>query len=201
KLMFVDDLSLAVEAFAPHVGRTNVLLSADLDQGRVQRIESLPVRGLERDTPFSLLARKYLRNARIRSVRQPRLERVFELDCEQRDFSGQHYRVLVIVEAMGRRSNLVLVDAHGVILDAARRSPPSRNSRRPVLPHLPYVPPPPQERLFPEDALADRLAAEAIDHSGSLARYLSDRLAGLSPLSGRELAFRATGAVDGGLSG
>jgi predicted ribosome quality control (RQC) complex YloA/Tae2 family protein len=200
RLVFVDDLSLAVEAFAPQVGRTNVLLSADLDQGRVQRIENLPVRGLERDTPFSLLARKYLRNARIRSVRQPRLERVFELDCEQRDASGQQVRVLLIVEAMGRRSNLVLVGEDGVILDAARRSPPSRNSRRPVLPHLPYVAPPPQDRLFPEELSADRLAEDARGRSGTLAKFLSDRLAGFSPLSGRELSFRATGAADTTLS-
>src|SRR5438105_217631 len=180
KVVFPDELSLAVETFAPGAGRTNVLLSAHADDSRVQRVPNLPRRGIESETPFSLLVRKHLRDARIHTVRQPRLERVFQLDCEQRDVSGQHYRVLLIVEAMGRRSNLVLVDAKGVILDAARRSPPSRNSRRPVLPHLPYVPPPPQERLFPEEALADRLAAEAIDRSGSLARYLSDRLAGLS---------------------
>src|SRR5205823_4334596 len=145
------ELSLAIEVFSPHAGRTNVLLSAHLEACRIQRIAHLPARGLERDTPFSLVARKHLRNAHIRSVRRPRLERVFELDCEQRDASGQHYRFLLIVEVMGRRSNLVLVDEAGVILDAALRSPPSRNARRPVLPHLPYVAPPAQERLFPED--------------------------------------------------
>jgi predicted ribosome quality control (RQC) complex YloA/Tae2 family protein len=195
KIVLPDQLSLAAEAFVPGAGRTNVLLSAHPEQSRVQRIPSLPARGFERDTPFSLMIRKYLRDARIRTIRQPRLERVFELDCEQRDASGQHYRVVLIVEAMGRRSNLVLVDEQGVILDAARRTPPSRNARRPVLPHLPYVAPPPQDRLFPEDVSAERLAAEAADSAGSLARFLSDRLAGLSPVSGRELAFRATGSV------
>ena len=148
KLTFVDELSLAVEAFAPYVGRSFVLLSGDLEHGRVQRLTSLPARGVEGDSPFSLLVRKHLRNARVRGVHQPRLERVFELDCEQRDPSGRLHRVLLIVEAMGRRSNLVLVGEDGTILDAARRAPPSRNPRRPVLPHLPYEPPPPQERLL-----------------------------------------------------
>jgi predicted ribosome quality control (RQC) complex YloA/Tae2 family protein len=196
KLIFPDELSLAFEVFAPGAGRTNVLLSAHQDDGRVQRTDDLPARGLERDTPFSLIARKHLRNAHIRSIRQPRLERVFQLDCEQRDASGQHYRFVLIVEAMGRRSNLVLVDQDGLILDAARRSPPSRNPRRPVLPHLPYVDPPPQDRLLPEQVSSDALAAEAAGRSGSLAKFLADRLAGLSPLAGRELAFRATGAID-----
>ncbi|MDQ6673633.1 MAG: NFACT family protein [Chloroflexota bacterium] len=195
KLVFPDALSLAIEVFSPQAGRTNVLLSAHLDDCRIQRIPHLPARGLERDTPFSLVARKHLRNARIRSIRQPRLERVFELDCEQRDASLEHYRFRFIVEVMGRRSNLVLVDQDGDIMDAARRTPPSRNSRRPILPHLPYAPPPPQDRLFPEQLSSESLAAAATDRSGPLARFLSDRIAGLSPLAGREIAFRATGAA------
>ncbi|HLZ30121.1 MAG TPA: NFACT family protein [Chloroflexota bacterium] len=201
KLVFPDELSLAVEVFASHAGRTNVLLSADLDDCRVQRMPHLPARGLERDTPFTLVARKYLRNAHIRSVRQPRLERVFELDCEQRDASGQQHRFLLIVEVMGRRSNLVLVGQDGVIMDAARRTPPSRNPRRPILPHLAYAAPPAQDRLFPEQLSSDGLAAAASGQSGLLARFLSDRIAGLSPLAGREIAFRATGGAGTPLAG
>ena len=193
RLVFADELTIAAEAFAPHVGRTYVLLSAHPELGRVQGIPSLPRRGIDTDTPFSLVVRKHLRNARIRTVRQPRLERVFELDCEQRDPSGRLYRVLLIVEAMGRRSNLVLVAEDGTILDAARRAPPSRNPRRPVLPHLRYEPPPAQDRLLPAEISAESLAAGA--RGQTLARYLSDRVAGLSPLAGRELAFRAGGDV------
>jgi predicted ribosome quality control (RQC) complex YloA/Tae2 family protein len=189
KLVFVDELSVAVEFFAPGRGRTDVLLSARLDHNRIQRIGQLPARGVDRDTPFTLLARKHLRNARVRSVSQPPLERVFELDCEQRDPSNRLYRVVLIVEAMGRRSNLVLVDAEGAILDAARRTPPSR-TRRPVLPHMPYTPPPPQDRLLPEVLSADALAEGA---AAPLAKRLADRVAGLSPLAAREIAYRATG--------
>jgi predicted ribosome quality control (RQC) complex YloA/Tae2 family protein len=196
KLVFLDELSLALEAFAPEAGRTNVLLSADLEKGRVQRLRELPARGLERDSPFSLLIRKHLRNARIRSIHQPRLERVFELDCEQRDASGRGYRVTLIVEAMGRRSNLVLIDQAGTILDAARRTPPSRNPRRPILPHVPYLPPPAQDRLLPDALSAESLFAMARGGTVSLAKYLGERIAGLSPLAARELAFRAAGQVD-----
>src|ERR1700730_18602429 len=195
KHVFPDELSLAAEVFSPQAGRTNVLFSAHLgDDCRIQRIPHLPARGVERDSPFTLVARKHLRNAHIRSVGQPRLERVFELDCEQRDASGQQYRFVLIVEVMGRRSNLVLVGQDGVIMDAARRTPPSRNSRRPTLPHLPYEAPPPQERWFPEQLSSERLSAAAIGQSGQLARFVSDRVAGLSPLAGREISFRATGA-------
>jgi predicted ribosome quality control (RQC) complex YloA/Tae2 family protein len=137
---------------------------------------------------------------------------VLELDCEQRDASGQHYRILFIVEAMGRRSNLVLVDSDGAIIDAARRSPPSRNPRRPVLPHLPYEPPPPQDRLFPDQLSPPVLADAARGRSsvpadastgrgGTLAAFLGQIVAGLSPLAARELAFRSAGATDAPLGG
>lgn len=192
KIVFVDELSLAVEFFAPGVGRTNVLLSAHLEHGRVQAIEQLPARGIEHESPFDLVVRKHLRHARVRSIRQPRLERVFELECEQRDPSDRPYRVLLIVEAMGRRSNLLLVNSDGMILDAARRTPPSRNPRRPVLPHLPYAPPPPQDRLMPEDVTPESLS---VDASGPLDKWLAQRVAGLSPGAAREIVFRATGAL------
>jgi predicted ribosome quality control (RQC) complex YloA/Tae2 family protein len=203
KLVFVNELSVALEAFSPHTGRTYILLSADFERARVQRLRELklPARGLERDSPFSLQIRKHLRNARIRSVHQPRLERVFELDCEQRDSSARVKSVTLIVEAMGRRSNLVLVDQDRTILDAARRTPPSRNPRRPILPHVPYSPPPPQDRLMPEELSADRLAADAAAGAPSLAKYLSMRIAGLSPLAARELTFRAMGSVDATVAG
>ncbi len=196
RVAFPDELSLAFECFAPGAGRTFVLCSAHQDSGRVQKLTELPARGLEKDTPWSLVARKHLRNARIRSLRQPRLERVLELDCEQRDASGQHYRILLIVEAMGRRSNLVLVTEDGAIVDAARRSPPSRNPRRPVLPHLRYEPPPPQDRLLPEQLSQSVLADLARSRAGSLASFLGQTIAGLSPQAARELAFRASGGVE-----
>jgi predicted ribosome quality control (RQC) complex YloA/Tae2 family protein len=194
KVAFPDETSVAVELFAPACGRIALLLSAHPETGRVQRVPRLPARGLDRDTPFALLLRKHLRNARLHAVRQPRLERVLELEWESRDDAGRLHGLTLIVEAMGRRSNLVLVGEDGAILDAVRRTPPSRNPRRPILPHLRYDLPPPQDRLLPEQMSAEELAFGARDRSGSLARYLSDRLAGLSPLAGRELAFRATGS-------
>jgi predicted ribosome quality control (RQC) complex YloA/Tae2 family protein len=195
KVVFPDETSAALELYAPGQGRQAVLLSAHPETGRVQLLPRLPARGIERDTPFTLLTRKHLRNARLRAVRQPRLERILELDCESRDDAERLHGVVLIVEAMGRRGNLVLVGEDGAILDAVRRSPPSRNPRRPVLPHLRYAAPPAQDRLFPEQISPEALAFDARDRSGPLARFLSDRLAGLSPLAGRELAYRTTGSV------
>jgi predicted ribosome quality control (RQC) complex YloA/Tae2 family protein len=196
RLVFPDELSLALEVFRPGIGRTSALLSAHPDLGRVQRVARLPGRGIERDSPFALAARKHLRDARVTCLRQPPLERVLEVECEQRDDSDQHYQVVLIVEVMGRRSNLILVDSRGTILDAVRRAPPSRNPRRPILPHLPYLPPPPQQRLSPLDLVPATLADQSVGRGGTLASYLLATIAGLSPLASREIAFRAAGAAD-----
>lgn len=196
KIVFPDETSVALEVFSPGQGRCDLLLSVHPELGRVQLLPRMPARGVERDTPFTLLMRKHLRNARLHAVRQPRLERILELDCESRDDAERLHRILLIVEAMGRRGNLVLVGEDGAILDALRRSPPGRNPRRPVLPHLRYDSPPAQDRLLPEQVSADELAFGVRGRGGLLARYLSDRLAGLSPLAGRELAFRATGSAE-----
>ncbi|MBV9355624.1 MAG: NFACT family protein [Chloroflexi bacterium] len=196
KLVFPDELSVAVEVFRPGTGRTSVLLSVHPELGRIQQVPRLPARGTEHDSPFALAARKHLRHARILSLRQPPLERILELKCEQRDEADRQYEIHLIVEAMGRRGNLLLVGADGRIVDALRRTPPSRNPRRPVLPHLPYDPPPPQRRLDPSEATAQALADRAPDGEVPLQRYLLDTIAGLSPLASREIAFRATGSTD-----
>jgi predicted ribosome quality control (RQC) complex YloA/Tae2 family protein len=195
RLVFPDQLSLALEVYQPSTGRTAVLLSVHPENGRVQRVANLPARGVEHDSPFLLLARKHLRDARVVRLRQPPFERVLELDVEQRLEADHHSKVVLIVEAMGRRGNLLLVGSDGTILDAIRRAPPSRNPSRPILPHLPYTPPPPQDRLSPLALEAGALAEGARGRSGDLARYLLETVAGLSPAASRELAFRAAGSA------
>ncbi len=199
KLAFPDETSLVLETYRPDVGRSSVLLSIHPEHARVQMVEQLPARGVERDTPFMLLARKHLRTGRIRAIRQPTLERVLEWSIEQRDGEGRHYEVLLIVEVMGRRSNLVLVDSDSSVMDALRRAPPGKNPLRPILPHLRYNPPPPQERLNPARLAPSELADAARGKGGSLADYLVQTVAGLSPLAAREVVFRAGGAPNADL--
>jgi predicted ribosome quality control (RQC) complex YloA/Tae2 family protein len=92
---------------------------------------------------------------------------------------------------MGRRSNVVLVGQDGAVLDAVKRVGPTRNPRRPILPHYAYREPPPQQRLDPRAAETYALLAEEPAAGRPLAELLAARLAGFSPLAAREVAFRA----------
>lgn len=194
KLILPSDGSLGFTAYRPGVGRIHILASAEAECPRVLRVAELPSSGMAKpDLPFGLLARKYLRSSRIMAIRQPALDRILEFEVV-RHGEGESSSVRLIAEVMGRRSNLILVGQDGRILDAWRRSPPSRNPRRPVLPHLPYVHPPLQQRASLDAAGLDELASASRGREGTLAQFLAGELEGISPLAARELAFRVSGS-------
>src|SRR5579871_4057580 len=149
-------------------------------------------RTTEITTPFALLLRKYVRGSRIHAVEQPHLERILGLRLLSRPDDGLPHEILFIAEAMGRRSNLVLVDEDGAIMDALLRVPPSVNPARPLLPHLRFSLPSPEQKVDPTDPrLARALASAALEVKGPAVGVMLDQVAGLSPLAASEALFRA----------
>ena len=187
--------TLGLEVYA-HRQQRFLLCSAEPLRARVCLAEDRPVRDLDTPTPFLLLLRKHVRHGRIVAVRQPPYERVLTLQIAKRA-EGVTGEVRLIIETMGRRSNVVLIGPDGLILDALRRTGPGRNPRRPVLPHQPYAAPPAQDRLDPlDEASYARLGAEpASTPEAALEDVLAGRLAGFSPLAAAEAAFRAEGRL------
>lgn len=182
----------------------NLLMSADPQAARIHLVRGTLRRLSEEVTPFLLLLRKYVRDGRIVSIKQPTLERVIELAVETRQEDGSITATGLIIEAMGRHSNVILVGPDGKVLDAIKRVPPSLSRQRPVLPHLPYSPPPPADKLNPlSPLLARQLAAAARQASPSSAlwRFLQETVAGFGPLSAREVVYRALGDATAALAG
>jgi predicted ribosome quality control (RQC) complex YloA/Tae2 family protein len=105
--------------------------------------------------------------------------------------------VALYVELMGRRSNLILVDDDGRIMESAKRVTPDMSRVRPVLPRLPYVPPPP-DRLDPRSIAPDAVVRllDAVPPDAELARALVSSYRGISPLMAHEIVFRATGSSE-----
>ena len=178
-------------------GNQRVLLSVNPNQPRIQ------LTGQTRENPaqppmFCMLLRKHLIGARIESVEQPDLERVVTLTLRATDELGQTGKRQLVLEAMGRRANLVLLDAEGRILDCLRRVPFEPNSDRALLPGLFYRLPAPLQKLSllsdPDAALA--LLAEGGEAEEPVDSWLVNHFAGLSPLIARELVHRSTGTTD-----
>ncbi len=178
-------------------GSRRLLLNAGANQPRIHMTAQL------RDNPaqppmFCMLLRKYIGGGRIVEVEQAPLERVVTLTIDAMDELGEMSRYRLVLECMGRHSNLILVAPDGHVIDCMRRVDFEMSQQRQVLPGLYYRLPPAQEKMSPlsverEDfqRLLSRCPAET-----QLDRWLLDTFTAISPLVAREIVFCACGSTD-----
>ena len=151
---------------------------------------------------FCMLLRKHLSGARLLAVEQPPLERVVIFTLEALNELGDRVERRLVLEAIGRRSNLILLDESGRILDCMRRVESSLGTgnanQRSLLPGMFYRLPPAQEKLDPTAQSREELERllSAAPEEAQADKWLLDTFSGLSPLVCRELAFQAGGATD-----
>lgn len=178
-------------------GNHRLLLNAGANAPRIQLTE------LIRENPaeppmFCMLLRKHLVGARVAGVVQPALERMVRLELDITDDFGQPGHRTLVLEAMGRRSNLILLDGEGRIIECLRRVDAEMSAQRQVLPGLYYQMPPAAGRLpvteETEEGFRERL--RAANPERQLDAFLLDSYFGVSPLIARELAYEAAGETD-----
>ncbi len=174
-----------------------LLLCAGANQPRIHMTGQL------RDNPaqppmFCMLLRKYIGGGRIVAVEQEPLERVVTLSIDAMDELGEMSQYRLVLECMGRHSNLILVSPDGHIIECLRRVDFEMSQQRQVLPGLFYHLPPRQEKLSPldtgEEAFLVALSGAAED--APLDGWLLDTFTAISPLVARELVYRACGSTD-----
>ena len=189
-----DEVVLALRAPA---GNVKLLLSANPSHPRAH-LTQISRENPDKPPMFCMLLRKHLSGARLLELVQPPMERVVDLRLEALDELGDRVERRLVLEAMGRHSNLILLDGEGRIMDCLRRVDSDMSARRQVLPGLFYRLPPAQEKLAPSslDRAALESALAAAPEEGQADKWLLDTFGGLSPLICRELAFRAGGATD-----
>ena len=178
-------------------GTKKLYLSARANSPRVH-FTDIPLENPASPPMFCMLLRKRLTGGRLIAIRQPGLERAlyFDLDCV--DELGDVVRLTLAVEIMGRHSNIILVDGGGTVVDAIKRVDLDMSSVRPVLPGLPYSPPPAEtgkrdlSLCTPEELLDAALAGRDIPFSKALLAASH----GLSPLICREVSHYATRGMD-----
>lgn len=178
-------------------GNLRLLLNAGANQPRIHFTAAL------RENPaappmFCMLLRKHLIGARILSVEQPDLERVVVLTLHATDELGQSGERKLILELMGRRANLILLDGDGRIVDCMRRAALDVGGTRALLPGMFYRFPEPLCRISPmeEDAVLRRALMEVDEREGAVDAWLVGKFLGLSPLIAREIVFAVCGETD-----
>ena len=178
-------------------GNVRLLLSASPNHPRPQLTE-LTLENPDKPPMFCMLLRKHLTGARVLDVTQPHLERLVEFRLEALDELGDRVERKLVLEVMGRRANLILLDGAGRIIDCLRRVDADMSSQRQVLPGLFYHLPPALDKADPTEVDQEvwNQLWQAAPGEARADRWLLDTFAGLSPLICRELVQRSFGAVD-----
>ena len=144
---------------------------------------------------FCMLLRKHIGNGRIVNVTQPGLERILTLEIEHLDEMGDKKRKKLIVEIMGKHSNIIFCNEEDIILDSIKHISAQVSSVREVLPGRKYFIPHTTEKADPLTITREAFISLIGSTAAPIQKALYLKLTGLSPLMGTELCHVAS--VDG----
>lgn len=173
-----------------------LLLSANPTYPRVHWTTGTYVNPMEAPM-FCMLLRKHCEGGVIESVRQVGRERIIHIEVKHRDELGDLSNKRIVIEVMGRHSNIILMDPQsGIILDGIHHVTPAISSYRIVMPGSSYTAPPEQGKTDPfsdlnKQRFADILAS--FEENTPIHKRLLDAFSGFSPLLAKELSYRAYG--------
>lgn len=189
-----DELLLTIKG---NEGQVRLLLSAGA---------SLPLIYLtEQNKPspmtapnFCMLLRKHISGGRIVEIMQPGMERIINLRIEHLDEMGDLCQKTLIVEIMGKHSNIIFCDADGTIIDSIKHISGNVSSVREVLPGRSYFIPQTQEKQNPLLSTWEEFKENVLGKPLPIAKAIYSAYTGISPVIATEICFRAS--VDGDLS-
>lgn len=147
---------------------------------------------------FCMLLRKHIQNGRILSIKQPDFERIIDISVEHLNELGDVCVKHLIVEIMGKHSNIIFCDNDYRIIDSIKHISAQISSVREVLPGRDYVIPPSRGKLSPLKLTRDFFEETICVKPLPAGKALYTSLTGISPLVAEELCYRA--GVDSGLS-
>ncbi|MBQ4264973.1 MAG: NFACT family protein [Clostridia bacterium] len=176
-----------------------LVLSASANAARVHLSQHSKTGPME-PPMFCMLLRKYLASGRVQQVRRISGDRILEIDIQALSELGDQVVRTLVIEIMGRHSNIILRAADGRIIDAARHIGEDISRVRQVLPGLPYAYPPSQGKLNPETAAPEEIASRLSQTGGKLDKAIGSVIAGFSPQASREacarIGFDAAALID-----
>ncbi len=144
---------------------------------------------------FCMLLRKHIGTGRILKVSQPGLERIIEFEIEHLDDLGDLCRKRLIVELMGKHSNIIFCKEDGTILDSIKHVSSQMSSVREVLPGREYFIPQTTEKGNPFGLPLEEFSRLMGQAPAPVRKALYLKLTGISPIMGEELCHLAS--IDG----
>ena len=163
-----------------------LLLSAHPVFGRIQLTQTTFENPAQPST-FIMVLRKYLQGALIESIEQVENDRIVEISVSNKNEIGDHIQATLIIEIMGKHSNILLVDKSShKILEVIKHVGFSQNSYRTLLPGSTYIAPPSMESLNPF-TIKDEKLFEILQTQETTAKNLQSLFQGLGRDTANEL--------------
>ena len=147
---------------------------------------------------FCMLLRKHLQNGRITDITQPGLERIVHLHIEHLNELGDLCKKELIIEIMGKHSNIIFTDDKGMIIDSIKHISGAVSSVREVLPGRPYFIAGAQDKYNPLTTSFEEFCQQVCTKGMPLFKALYNTYTGFSPLIAHEICYEAK--VDGDVS-
>ncbi|HEY8348378.1 MAG TPA: NFACT RNA binding domain-containing protein [Clostridia bacterium] len=144
---------------------------------------------------FCMLLRKHLTRGRIISFEFNDYERIIGINIEAASELGDISQKKLVIEIMGRHSNIILLNEAGRILDAIKHVDSDISSVREVMPARQYILPPPQDKVSPSALDIPEMIRLLGSSDKNTEKFLLDNIKGFSPLLCREVCWRAD--IDG----
>lgn len=166
-------------------GAKKLLVSARADSARIHFTE-LPPENPAKPPMLCMLFRKHLLSAKITDIEQDGLERILTIGFDSTNELGDPVHFSLIVEIMGRYSNVILVDENGIVVDALKRVDEEKSQVRTILPGEKYLSPPAQDKMniFDDD---ETLIENRISESRKTpSKAFQNAVMGVSPIVCRE---------------
>lgn len=163
-----------------------LLLSAHPVFGRIQLTQTT-FENPSQPSTFIIVLRKYLQGALIESIEQVENDRIVEMTVSNKNEIGDHIQATLIIEIMGKHSNILLVDKSShKILEVIKHVGFSQNSYRTLLPGSTYIAPPSTEALNPF-TIKDEKLFEILQTQETTAKNLQSLFQGLGRDTANEL--------------
>lgn len=140
---------------------------------------------------FCMLLRKHIGNGRITSISQPKLERIISLHIEHLNELGDLCEKKLIIEIMGKHSNIIFCDDKDMILDSIKHVSAQMSSVREVLPGRTYFIPDTMEKSDPLSVNEKKFLDTLKEKPVPLGKAIYTSFTGISPVIAEDICFLA----------
>ena len=141
---------------------------------------------------FCMLLRKHIQNGRITAIRQPSLERILMLDIDHLNEMGDMCQKTLVIEIMGKHSNIIFLDDKGMIIDSIKHISSAVSSVREVLPGRDYFIPNTQDKADPLSTDREEFIRLLTSRPMPAAKAVYSTFTGFSPVMAEELLYRSS---------